>query len=270
MEPRPREPSRRPRSSGRSPRRGRGAAARVLPAPATRGGRAPAGHQLLEEEEEAAGREGAEPGGEEGGRRQEAADAAGSLHTALGLPWRVKAPPGAQRGGRAGRERRPRGGPGRGAARRGASGGGGSRMKRRAGLGGSMRSVVGFLSQRGLHGDPLLTQDFQRRRLRGCRNLYKKDLLGHFGCVNAIEFSNNGGQWLVSGKSTPFPSPRPLPVPPTPGARPPPALRPHLLPPHPPPAVGRLGVRWKPRPGEGGRAGGGGERMSSIKRTQNG
>ncbi|TKC48263.1 hypothetical protein EI555_012340 [Monodon monoceros] len=72
-------------------------------------------------------------------------------------------------------------------------------MKRRAGLGDSMRSVVGFLSQRGLHGDPLLTQDFQRRRLRGCRNLYKKDLLGHFGCVNAIEFSNNGGQWLVSG-----------------------------------------------------------------------
>ncbi|EHA99067.1 WD repeat-containing protein 22 [Heterocephalus glaber] len=72
-------------------------------------------------------------------------------------------------------------------------------MKRRAGLGGSMRSVVGFLSQRGLHGDPLLTQDFQRRCLRGCRNLYKKDLLGHFGCVNAIEFSNNGGQWLGSG-----------------------------------------------------------------------
>ncbi|KAM9148742.1 DDB1- and CUL4-associated factor 5 isoform 2-T2 [Pangshura tecta] len=72
-------------------------------------------------------------------------------------------------------------------------------MKRRPGPGGSMRSVVGFLSQRGLQGDPLLTQDFQRRRLRGCRNLYKKDLLGHFGCVNAIEFSNNGGQWLVSG-----------------------------------------------------------------------
>lgn len=80
-------------------------------------------------------------------------------------------------------------------------------MSRRAGLGGNMRSVVGFLSQRGLQGDPLLTQDFQRRRLRGCRNLYKKDLLGHFGCVNAIEFSNNGGQWLVSGKATPSPLP---------------------------------------------------------------
>lgn len=110
-------------------------------------------------------------------------------------------------------------------------------MKRRAGLGGSMRSVVGFLSQRGLHGDPLLTQDFQRRRLRGCRNLYKKDLLGHFGCVNAIEFSNNGGQWLVSGKSTPVPSPRlpaPFPPPLSPSSPPPPALSPHPLPPPPP------------------------------------
>uniref|UniRef100_A0A8D0L1Y8 DDB1- and CUL4-associated factor 5 n=1 Tax=Sphenodon punctatus TaxID=8508 RepID=A0A8D0L1Y8_SPHPU len=41
-----------------------------------------------------------------------------------------------------------------------------------------MWSVVGFLSQR----------DFQRRHLQGCRNLYKKDLLGHFGCVSAIEW----------------------------------------------------------------------------------
>lgn len=62
-----------------------------------------------------------------------------------------------------------------------------------------MRSVVGFLSRRGLHGDPLLKEDLQRRRLQACRNLYKKDLLGHFGCVNAIEFSNNGGNMLVSG-----------------------------------------------------------------------
>lgn len=60
-----REPSRRPRSSGRSPRRGRGAAARVLPAPAARGGAGPAGHQLLEEAE----REREEPGGGRGGGR---------------------------------------------------------------------------------------------------------------------------------------------------------------------------------------------------------
>ncbi|KAG8449553.1 hypothetical protein GDO86_016268 [Hymenochirus boettgeri] len=62
-----------------------------------------------------------------------------------------------------------------------------------------MRSSVGFLTRRGLRGDPLLKEDFQRRRLQACKNLYKKDLLGHFGCVNAIEFSNNGGHMLVSG-----------------------------------------------------------------------
>lgn len=132
-------------------------------------------------------------------------------------------------------------------------------MKRRAGLGGSMRSVVGFLSQRGLHGDPLLTQDFQRRRLRGCRNLYKKDLLGHFGCVNAIEFSNNGGQWLVSGKSTPFPSLRlPASFQPPPFALPrypPPALRPHPLPPQPPFCGGKVWCQIKTIAG-GGREGG--------------
>uniref|UniRef100_A0A8C1REE2 Ddb1 and cul4 associated factor 5 n=1 Tax=Cyprinus carpio TaxID=7962 RepID=A0A8C1REE2_CYPCA len=63
----------------------------------------------------------------------------------------------------------------------------------------SMRSAVGFLSRRTIVGQPQLKEDFQRRRLAGCSSLYKKDMLGHFGCVNAIEFSNNGGQWLVSG-----------------------------------------------------------------------
>uniref|UniRef100_A0A672SIY2 DDB1- and CUL4-associated factor 5-like n=1 Tax=Sinocyclocheilus grahami TaxID=75366 RepID=A0A672SIY2_SINGR len=62
-----------------------------------------------------------------------------------------------------------------------------------------MRSAVGFLSRRAIDGQPRLKEDFQRRRLAGCSSLYNKDMLGHFGCVNAIEFSNNGGQWLVSG-----------------------------------------------------------------------
>ncbi|KAF0043933.1 hypothetical protein F2P81_003091 [Scophthalmus maximus] len=62
-----------------------------------------------------------------------------------------------------------------------------------------MRSAVGFLSRRELTGQPLLKDEFQRRRMAGCTSLYKKDMLGHFGCVNAIEFSNNGGEWLVSG-----------------------------------------------------------------------
>lgn len=62
-----------------------------------------------------------------------------------------------------------------------------------------MRSSVGFLAQRNITGHSFLKEEFQRRRLAGCSSLYKKDLLGHFGCVNAIEFSNNGGEWLVSG-----------------------------------------------------------------------
>ncbi|XP_070973363.1 DDB1- and CUL4-associated factor 5 [Oncorhynchus clarkii lewisi] len=71
------------------------------------------------------------------------------------------------------------------------------KMKEVKGCG--MRSSVGFLSQRRLFGNPLMKEEFQRLRLAGCTSLYKKDMLGHFGCVNAIEFSNNGGEYLVSG-----------------------------------------------------------------------
>ncbi|KAM6969192.1 DDB1- and CUL4-associated factor 5 [Tautogolabrus adspersus] len=70
-------------------------------------------------------------------------------------------------------------------------------MKELKGCG--MRSSVGFLSRRKLTGQPLMKEEFQRRRMAGCTSLFKKDMLGHFGCVNAIEFSNSGGEWLVSG-----------------------------------------------------------------------
>lgn len=70
-----------------------------------------------------------------------------------------------------------------------------------------MRSSVGFLSRRELTGQPLMKEDFQRRRLAGCSSLFKKDMLGHFGCVNAIEFSNSGGEWLVSGELTVYQPP---------------------------------------------------------------
>uniref|UniRef100_A0A087YHA4 Actinin, alpha 1 n=1 Tax=Poecilia formosa TaxID=48698 RepID=A0A087YHA4_POEFO len=70
-------------------------------------------------------------------------------------------------------------------------------MKELKGCG--MRCSVGFLSRRELTGQPLMKDEFQRRRLAGCTSLYKKNLEGHFGCVNAIEFSNNGGEYLVSG-----------------------------------------------------------------------
>lgn len=73
-----------------------------------------------------------------------------------------------------------------------------AKMKELKGCG--MRCSVGFLSRRELTGQPLMKDEFQRRRLAGCTSLYKKNLEGHFGCVNAIEFSNNGGEYLVSGK----------------------------------------------------------------------
>lgn len=37
-----------------------------------------------------------------------------------------------------------------------------------------------------------------RERFRIAKNLYKTDLRAHYGCVNAIEFSN-GGKYLASG-----------------------------------------------------------------------
>lgn len=40
---------------------------------------------------------------------------------------------------------------------------------------------------------------FLTNRLDVARNLYRKDLFAHFGCVNAIEFSNEGC-WLISGE----------------------------------------------------------------------
>lgn len=42
--------------------------------------------------------------------------------------------------------------------------------------------------------------DLYRERLRVARNLFKTNLVGHYGCVNAVEFSH-GGRFLASGKS---------------------------------------------------------------------
>lgn len=33
-----------------------------------------------------------------------------------------------------------------------------------------------------------------------CSSLHYKNLRGHFGCVNAIEFSSRGGEFIVSGR----------------------------------------------------------------------
>ncbi|XP_069774191.1 DDB1- and CUL4-associated factor 5 isoform X2 [Narcine bancroftii] len=59
--------------------------------------------------------------------------------------------------------------------------------------------LLRFLGRRALSGDRFLKQGYQRQRLQACKSLFKKDLLGHFGCVNAIEFSGGAGELLVSG-----------------------------------------------------------------------
>lgn len=38
-----------------------------------------------------------------------------------------------------------------------------------------------------------------RDRIRCARGLYRRDLKEHYGCVNAIEFSHDGGEWIASG-----------------------------------------------------------------------
>lgn len=61
-------------------------------------------------------------------------------------------------------------------------------------------SVANYIIDRQKCDDIPLRSRLLHRRLFNASNLHRKDLFGHFGCVNAIEFSNCGGQWLASGK----------------------------------------------------------------------
>lgn len=45
-----------------------------------------------------------------------------------------------------------------------------------------------------------LKSQLYNKRLDAAKNLYRRDLVCHFGCVNAIEFSSNG-ELLVSGNT---------------------------------------------------------------------
>lgn len=47
---------------------------------------------------------------------------------------------------------------------------------------------------------PDIKSQFFNKRLNAAKNLYRRELVCHFGCVNAIEFSSNG-ELLVSGMS---------------------------------------------------------------------
>ncbi|XP_046402157.1 DDB1- and CUL4-associated factor 5 isoform X2 [Ischnura elegans] len=62
----------------------------------------------------------------------------------------------------------------------------------------SPSSPVNYIFNRQYKDKYLLSKSLLRERLGHARNLYRKDLLAHYGCVNAIEFSNEG-ELLVSG-----------------------------------------------------------------------
>lgn len=74
--------------------------------------------------------------------------------------------------------------------------------------GADMRPAVGpnpvrHLIQRQLGNTVLgFRERLYRERLAGARNLFRRDLVAHYGCVNAIEFSDEG-EWLVSGTYPP-------------------------------------------------------------------
>ncbi|XP_071453921.1 DDB1- and CUL4-associated factor 5 [Hetaerina americana] len=62
----------------------------------------------------------------------------------------------------------------------------------------SPSNPVNYIFNRQYKDKYLLSKSLLRERLGHARNLYRKDLLAHYGCVNAIEFSNEG-ELLVSG-----------------------------------------------------------------------
>lgn len=56
-----------------------------------------------------------------------------------------------------------------------------------------------FMSMRALAPDPRQDDRFMRQKLAVSKELYQQDLKGHYGCVNAIEFSNGEGDYIASG-----------------------------------------------------------------------
>lgn len=58
---------------------------------------------------------------------------------------------------------------------------------------------INFIVQREYKDGIFIKNELFAKRLECARNLFRKDLLSHYGCVNAIEFSNEG-ELLISGK----------------------------------------------------------------------
>lgn len=59
-------------------------------------------------------------------------------------------------------------------------------------------NAIGYLFNREYSDSPFTIKQALSSRLNSAKSLHNKNLLAHFGCVNAIEFSN-GGELLASG-----------------------------------------------------------------------
>ncbi|KAJ8714122.1 hypothetical protein PYW08_007742 [Mythimna loreyi] len=62
----------------------------------------------------------------------------------------------------------------------------------------NIANPISYLNRREYGLLPDIKSQFFNKRLNAAKNLYRRELVCHFGCVNAIEFSSNG-ELLVSG-----------------------------------------------------------------------
>ena len=69
----------------------------------------------------------------------------------------------------------------------------------RACSGNHLSSFPQYQSLAETYGLSVVHKSYMSDSFARCSGLYHHDLLGHFGCVNAIEFSSNGGEFIVSG-----------------------------------------------------------------------
>lgn len=73
-------------------------------------------------------------------------------------------------------------------------------VRRSRAYGGShLSSFPQYQSLAETYGCSVVHKSYMSDSFARCSGLYHHDLLGHFGCVNAIEFSSNGGEFIVSG-----------------------------------------------------------------------
>ena len=63
----------------------------------------------------------------------------------------------------------------------------------------SSSSFLKYKNEGAIYGSPCIAKKLQQEQLHVCHSMYHKDLIGNFGCVNAIEFSQSG-ELLASGE----------------------------------------------------------------------